>query len=963
MLNIIFRWRYFLMLVLLASIHPVQAQQSSAAKISNLIKSDNDPRDYRYLRLTNSLRVLLISDARVEKSAAALNVKVGSNQNPKERPGLAHLLEHTLLSATEKYPAMGEYQEFISQHGGGVNAHTAEENSNYFFDIDNAYLEPALDRFADFFIAPTFNANYVDQERNNVNAEYLAAINNDELRGGDVYRSLFNPEHPAATFSLGNLETLADGEDDNVRDDLISFYQTYYSANMMTLVVIGNYSLNNLQKMVETRFAQIPNHNREVANVHHKLFPDGVLPSSINIQSVKESRKLTIVFPVPRYASYYQTKPWNYLAHLLGGDSPGSLLSLLKSLGWAEAVVAGEVFISQQDSLFKISLTLTNAGVKAKDQIVSALFENIKMMNARGIADWRFNELKQMAELQFRFPETVATIESVAKLSQAMHDYPAEDVLRGPLTYTRFDENVIKKALTYLRKDNAMIVLSAPEIVVPEESVAGITAYYHTPYNFKAVLPEILELKPAYQQKLFLPERNIFIPKNTAIKPPLMVLTPDNIASTTVPSLLVNNEDFKVWFLQDHYYRSPKAELNVRFKFPLLNNSLESSARTQLFAALVMDQLGKYTSPANFAGLTFSIKANARGFDMYLAGYTDKQNLLLNKIIYTIAQINFAQDRFEKVKGDLLREWQNEEKKLPYEVLVKKIPRLQYMPYWSAQEYADALLPTSFESFKSFSTRLLSGAKIEALLYGNVYSQDAIKFAALMEHQLIKRQSSRLPQLAKVLRSGNKNNKSWLYIHPLEHKDHAVVLYVQAQSPSLDDTAHTMLLNQILQSKFYNQLRAQKPLGYVAELLPMPIKNVESSVLVVQSPEMAGEELIGEINSFLANASQNLTENFSQNKDRLLSQLRGVPTSLSAQADKYWQGILFNDKKFLRDKELALAVNKITPESLRAYYETIFLQKNRRLWLATDKIENLKDFEFIQNVADYQQKQPGYLYP
>jgi hypothetical protein len=48
---------------------------------------------------------------------------------------------------------------------------------------------------------------------------------------------------------------------------------------------------------------------------------------------------------------------------------------------------------------------------------------------------------------------------------------------------------------------------------------------------------------------------------------------------------------------------------------------------------------------------------------------------------------------------------------------------------------------------------------------------------------------------------------------------------------------------------------------------------------------------------------------------------------------------------------------------LRAYYEAVFLQKNRRLWLSTDKIENLKDFEFIQNVADYQQKQPGYLYP
>jgi insulysin len=963
MLNNILRWRYFLLLASLASIHSVQAQPPSAPKTYNLIKSDNDPRDYRYLRLSNSLKVLLISDVRVEKSAAALNISVGNNQNPVERPGLAHFLEHMLFSGTEKYPVVGEYQQFISQHGGVANAHTAAENSNYFFDVENAHLEPALDRFAQFFIAPSFNPNDVEQEKNRVNAEYLAKINDDEVREWDVYRSLFNPRHPATKFSIGNLETLADREDDNVRDDLISFYQTYYSANLMTLVVIGNYSLNNLQKMVEARFAQIPNHNKEVASVAHKLFADGVLPSSVNIQSLKDLRKLSIAFPVPHYGSNYQTKPWNYIAHLLGGDAPGSLLFLLKNLGWAEGLVADEVLTSQQDGLFKISFTLTNAGVKAKDQIVSALFENLKMLSTRGIVDWRFNELKQMAELGFRFPEKLTAIDTAAKLSQAMHDYPVEDILRGQFTYTRFDEDLIKKALTYLRKDNAMIVLVTPEIVAPEESVTGITAYYHTPYNFKADIPEILELKPAYQQKLFLPERNIFIPKNTAIKPPLMLLTPDNVASTTAPSLLINNENFRVWFLQDHYYRSPKAELNVRFKFPLLNNSLESSTRTQLFAALVMDQLDKYTSPANFAGLTFSIKANARGFDMYVAGYSDKQNLLLNKIIYTIAQANFTQDRFEKIKGDLLRERQAEDKKSPYEMLVKKIPRLQYMPYWDAQEYAGALLPITFESFKSFSAKLLSGAKIEALLYGNVYSQDAIKLAALMEHQLIKRQSSRLPQLAKVLRSDNKNNKSWLYIYPLEQKDHAVVLYVQAQSPAVDDAAHTMLLNQILQPKFYHQLRTEKQLGYVVELLSVPLKNVESSVFLVQSPEIRGEDLMGEINSFLANALINLTENFSQNKNALLSQLDEIPGSLTMQGEKYWQGILFNDKKFLRDQEIIIAVNKITPESLRAYYEAVFLQKNRRLWLSTDKIENLKDFEFIQNVADYQQKQPGYLYP
>src|SRR5690606_31430378 len=53
-----------------------------------VIKSENDDREYRYITLKNKLRVLLISDAAAEKSAAALDVYIGHNQNPADRQGL-----------------------------------------------------------------------------------------------------------------------------------------------------------------------------------------------------------------------------------------------------------------------------------------------------------------------------------------------------------------------------------------------------------------------------------------------------------------------------------------------------------------------------------------------------------------------------------------------------------------------------------------------------------------------------------------------------------------------------------------------------------------------------------------------------------------------------------------------------------------------------------------------------------
>ena len=118
-----------------------------------VVASPNDQREYRHIQLPNQMDVLLISDPTADKAAASLDVYIGSYQNPRDRAGLVHFLEHMLFLGTEKYPDAGEYQRFISEHGGSHNAGTGLENTNNFFDIDAAYQEPALDRFAQFFSA------------------------------------------------------------------------------------------------------------------------------------------------------------------------------------------------------------------------------------------------------------------------------------------------------------------------------------------------------------------------------------------------------------------------------------------------------------------------------------------------------------------------------------------------------------------------------------------------------------------------------------------------------------------------------------------------------------------------------------------------------------------------------------------------------------------------------------------
>jgi insulysin len=68
-------------------------------------------------------KVLLISDPKSEKAAAAMDVWVGTFQDPPNLPGLAHFLEHML--GTEQYPNEDSYNHILSQNGGKSNAFTA----------------------------------------------------------------------------------------------------------------------------------------------------------------------------------------------------------------------------------------------------------------------------------------------------------------------------------------------------------------------------------------------------------------------------------------------------------------------------------------------------------------------------------------------------------------------------------------------------------------------------------------------------------------------------------------------------------------------------------------------------------------------------------------------------------------------------------------------------------------------
>ena len=75
----------------------------------------------------------------------------------------------------------------------------------------------------------------------------------------------------------------------------------------------------------------------------------------------------------------WRSKPHRYLSHLLGHESEGSLLSLLKRKGWADALCAGDFHSSSDFALFEVQVDLTEEGMDHVKEIVTHVFQYIEI--------------------------------------------------------------------------------------------------------------------------------------------------------------------------------------------------------------------------------------------------------------------------------------------------------------------------------------------------------------------------------------------------------------------------------------------------------------------------------------------------------------------------------------------------------------------------------------------------------
>lgn len=771
----------------------------------------NDDRSYRVVTLPNGLETLLIHDPNTDKAAASLDVHIGYFEDPEDLPGLAHFCEHLLFMGTDKYPSENEYSQYIAQHSGDSNAYTGAEHTNYQFQVSHNHFEGAIDRFAQFFIAPLFLESCQAREVRAVDSENKNNLQNDVWRLQHLTGFLSNPAHPHHKFSTGNidtLETIPNANNTNVRDRLIQFYETFYSANLMKLVLLGRQDLDTLQDWATQYF--LPIQNKNVARPVYTMprLTPAHLGECVHVQPVKNIRRLILDFPIPDQAQFYNTHPASYLGNVIGHEGEGSLFKYLKDKEWANALTAGSYEVCVGQNKFQVIIELTPAGLEHYTRVIQTVFEYIALVKSRPIQQYIFTEQQTMSEINFRFQQKTGARATTSALARRLHDPCPRERILDYIVLKQYDPELIKQHIDMLSPKTFRAVLVAKDLPVDSFETE---LYYGTQYHVQKFDPSFLKSleSVALNPSLSLPKPNEFIPTDFHVD--------KQSGSQQCPVLLRNTSQLRVWHKKDDTFWAPKADIRLYFHAPVAYASPRNSVMAALFFSIFEDSLTTFAYDAEVAGLGYSISSSLHGFTVRAQGYNSKISLLLDHILKRLASFELEKPSFGVWKERLIRSFTNIDHASAHSQADYHTDYLLEEGSFPLNERLEALETVSFDSLAAFSKLLLAQLNLEVLAFGNISKQDAL---SISENALSVLGPAPLPSSQTVTLRSYLAPPNIFHFNHLAPDGHNVNSCVKAifQVCKLTEEKPRALLElfaTVVHEPVFNILRTREQLGYI----------------------------------------------------------------------------------------------------------------------------------------------------
>jgi len=243
--------------------------------------------------LGNGLRVVLAPDRSAPVVGVAVVYDVGIRSEPPGRTGFAHLFEHLMFQGSAHLPKLAHFR-YVQASGGLFNGSTHLDYTNYFEVLPSNALERALYLEADRMLAPAITEENLANQIAVVKEEIRVNVLNRPY-GAFPWLSLppvMFDSFPNAHNGYGDFVDLESA----TVEDAAGFFDRYYAPGNACLAVVGDFDVDETQRLVDRYFADIPG----------RPAPPSATLAEPDLTAERRAREVDALAPTPAIAAAWR---------------------------------------------------------------------------------------------------------------------------------------------------------------------------------------------------------------------------------------------------------------------------------------------------------------------------------------------------------------------------------------------------------------------------------------------------------------------------------------------------------------------------------------------------------------------------------------------------------------------------------------------------------------------------------
>lgn len=368
--------------------------------------------NYDKYSLENGLNVILHQKKDLPLVAVNIWYNVGSANEVKGKTGIAHLFEHMMFQGSQNVPKEKHFK-YIQEAGGTLNASTSFDRTNFYEKLPSNYLELALwlesDRMGYFL--PALDQIKLDNQKDVVSNERLQRYDNQPygLAWETIITKFFPDNHPYSWPTIGFMDDIKS----YTLNDVSNFFNSYYSPSNATLVVVGDFEIENAKILIDKYFSEIKSSKVN----YHPASENFKLKENVFIQSKEKVQLDRIYFVWPTDKAYSNVDAQiDILSDILAGSKTARLNEkLVHKLEIAQDISAFQISGKYGGALL-ISAT-AKPGINP-DNLKSEIFNEIDKLISESVNERELLKSKNGIKSQF-----IYSLQNIDMLADHINHY------------------------------------------------------------------------------------------------------------------------------------------------------------------------------------------------------------------------------------------------------------------------------------------------------------------------------------------------------------------------------------------------------------------------------------------------------------------------------------------------------------------------------------------------------------